>query len=203
MAGVEINAGYTREINFELSPGIELEGVVVEYERPLIQNDAIGVPNVTTAEDIVNLPVRGVANVAALQGGVVKEEGSDNLYIRGGREQGVSYYVDGVKVVGDNVAVSDAGRAGARNADRVHFLGPLRRRHLGRHLDHHEDRLRPSFFGTIEGISSEVLDSYGYNQISGTLAARSVNENVSFFLCPGRVRQLRRQHPARHQLSRS
>ncbi|MGI9176001.1 MAG: carboxypeptidase-like regulatory domain-containing protein, partial [Rhodothermales bacterium] len=179
VAGVEINAGYTREINLELSPGIELEGVVVEYERPLIQNDAIGVPNVTTAEDIANLPVRGVANVAALQGGVVKEEGSDNLYIRGGREQGVSYYVDGVKVLGDNVSVTSLavqeqemliGSIPARYGDATSGVISITTKTGS-----------PDFFGTIEGISSEVLDPYGYNQLSGTLGGPLFSENVSFF----------------------
>ena len=180
VAGVEINAGYTRQIDFELSPGVELEGVVVEYERPLIQNDAIGVPNVTTAEDIANLPVRGVANVAALQGGVVKEEGSDNLYIRGGREQGVSYYVDGVKVLGDNVSVTALavqeqemliGSIPARYGDATSGVISITTKTGS-----------PNFFGTIEGISSEVLDPYGYNQLSATLGGPLFSESVSFFL---------------------
>lgn len=180
VAGVEINSGYTRELSFELSPGVELEGVVVEYERPLIQNDAIGVPNVTTAEDIANLPVRGVANVAALQGGVVKEEGSDNLYIRGGREQGVSYYVDGVKVLGgSNLAVPTQavqeqemliGSIPARYGDATSGVISITTKSGA-----------PNFFGTLEGITSEVLDPYGYNQLAGTFGGPLFSENASFF----------------------
>src|SRR5690606_15301561 len=68
---VEITSGLTRELNFSLSPGLELEEIVVQYERPIIQRDAVGASRVVTAEDIQNLPVRGVAGLAQLQGGVV------------------------------------------------------------------------------------------------------------------------------------
>ena len=42
--GVEINSGYTRELNFELNEGQVLQDIVVEYQRPLIQKDALGAP---------------------------------------------------------------------------------------------------------------------------------------------------------------
>src|SRR5690554_2232623 len=42
VTGVAINSGYTRELDFSLQPGAELDEIVVEYERPLIQRDAIG-----------------------------------------------------------------------------------------------------------------------------------------------------------------
>ena len=38
----------------------DTDAVTVEYERPLIRNDAIGVPNVVSGADIPNLPVRGI-----------------------------------------------------------------------------------------------------------------------------------------------
>ena len=49
------------------------------------------------AEDIKNLPVRGYANVVALQTSVVDDGGT--LHIRGGRSEEVGYYVDGVSAV--------------------------------------------------------------------------------------------------------
>ena len=98
LTGVEISQGRTRTVDIELS-GESLGEVVVEYERPLIQRDAIGVPKVVTGEDIQNLPVRGVQSVAAIQAGVVSNDGSNTLNIRGGRGEEVDYYVDGVKVV--------------------------------------------------------------------------------------------------------
>src|SRR5690606_37008158 len=83
--GVQISAGYTTEQNFELGPQ-ELGEVVVTYERPIIQRDAIGAPRVVTGEEISNLPIRGVAAVASIQTGVVNTGRGDDLFVRGGRE---------------------------------------------------------------------------------------------------------------------
>ena len=81
---VELSQGRTRVVDVELS-GESLGEVVVEYQRPLIQQDAIGVPKVVTGADIQNLPVRGVESVASIQAGVVSNDGSGTLNIRGGR----------------------------------------------------------------------------------------------------------------------
>ncbi len=176
---VEVNAGYTREQDFALAPGAELDEIVVQYERPLIQKDALGVPKITSAEQIANLPVRGVANVAALQAGVVKQEGSGNLYIRGGREQEVAYIVDGVKVIGA-VAVPDqaiqeqemlVGAIPAKYGDAMSGIISVTTKSGA-----------PNLFGSIEAITSEVLDSYGYNDVQATIGGPIVPERVQFFL---------------------
>ncbi len=176
---VEINAGYTRELDFELSPGAELDEIVVEYERPLIQNDALGVPKITTAEQIQNLPVRGVANVAALQAGVVKQEGSSDLHIRGGREEEVTYYVDGVKVVGHVAVPTQAiqeqemliGAIPAKYGDAMSGIISVTTKSGA-----------PEFFGSLEAVTSEVLDAYGYNDIQATLGGPILGDRLSFFL---------------------
>ena len=179
VSNVEINAGYTRELDFALPPGAELDEIVVEYERPLIQNDALGVPKITTAEQIQNLPVRGVANIAALSAGVVKQEGSSNLYVRGGREEEVTYYVDGVKVVG-HVAVPDQaiqeqemliGAIPAKYGDAMSGIISVTTKSGA-----------PQFFGSLEAITSEVLDPYGYNDVQLTLGGPILGERLSFFL---------------------
>ena len=176
--GVEISSGYTSELDFELSPGVELEGVVVEYERPLIQKDAIGSPKIATGEEITNLPVRGVAQVAAIQAGVVSQEGSDDLNIRGGRDAEVTYFVDGVKVIGSAGVPQQAiqeqemliGNISARYGDAMSGVISITTKTGA-----------PNFFGSLEAISSEVLDPYGYNLVSGTLGGPIVGEKLNFF----------------------
>ncbi len=177
--GVEINAGYTREQNFRLQAGVELDEIVVEYERPLIQKDALGVPKIVSAEDITNLPVRGAASVAALQGGVVSTETSNNLFIRGGREQEVNYYVDGVRVVGQLAVPTEAiqeqemliGSIPARYGDAMSGVISITTKSGA-----------PKFFGSVEGITSEALDAYGYNNLSATLGGPLFGPRFSFFL---------------------
>ncbi len=178
--GVQISSGYTTEQNFELGSVTELEEVVVTYERPIIQKDAVGVPKVVTGDQIENLPVRGVASVAAIQSGVVSNDGSDNLFVRGGREQEVVYYVDGVKVTGNApVAVNQQaiqeqemliGTIPARYGDALSGVISITTKTGGN-----------DFFGSAELITSEVLDAYGYNLASLNLGGPIVPNKASFF----------------------
>lgn len=52
------------------------------------------------AEDIKNIPVRGVSRVVANTGGVSQSDRGSSLSVRGGRSGQTTYFVDGVKVIG-------------------------------------------------------------------------------------------------------
>lgn len=178
VSGVEVSSGYTREINFTLTPGLQLDEIVVEYERPMIQKDAVGVPKIVTGEDIVNLPVRGAAAVAAIQAGVVNKEGSGTLNVRGGRGEEVDYYIDGVKVIGSanlpQSAVQEQemviGNISAKYGDAMSGIINITTKSGS-----------TKFFGTVEGITSEVLDPYGYNLLSGAVGGPIAGNKVNFF----------------------
>lgn len=98
---VNIVGGITKEINVELSAGVELQEIVVSDEK-FFEEKATNTVRIVDAEDIARLPVRGVENIASLQAGVVKAEGSGGaggnatLNVRGGRGGEVLYVVDGV-----------------------------------------------------------------------------------------------------------
>ncbi len=178
-SGVGVSAGYTRQLDFALGEDVAALGeLVVEYERPLIQKDAIGVPKVVTGEEIENLPVRGIAGVAALQGGVVNDEGSNQLNIRGGRDQETVYFVDGVKVIGSTAVAQGAiqeqemliGSLPAKYGDAMSGVISITTKSGG-----------SDFFGSLEGITSEVLDDYGYNLGSLSLGGPLVG-GLSFFV---------------------
>ncbi|RMD99129.1 MAG: hypothetical protein D6814_06145, partial [Calditrichaeota bacterium] len=95
MKNVRVNIDLTTELNFALpSEAIELGSVEVIAERPLVNKNATNEVHIRTASDIESLPVRGYANIASLEAGVVQSGG--NLYVRGGRREEVAYYVDGV-----------------------------------------------------------------------------------------------------------
>lgn len=178
---VQISSGYTTTQNFRLTDDSATLGeIVVEYERPLIQSDAIGVPRVITGEQIQNLPVRGVAGVAALQSGVVSSDGSNQLFVRGGRSAEVDYYVDGVKITGgsalavNTLAIQEQevliGTIPARYGDAMSGVISITTRSGG-------DR----FFGSVEAITSELLDDFGYNQASVSLGGPILPGRLSFF----------------------
>ena len=179
VAGVEISSGYTQEVNFALAAGVELDEVVVEYERPLIRKDAIGVPKIVDSEEIVNLPVRGAANIAKTQAGVVSTEGSGTLNVRGGRGSEVTFYIDGVKIVGTAAVPQSAvqeqemiiGNISARYGDAMSGIINITTKSGS-----------PDFFGSFEGVTSESLDAYGYNLASLAIGGPIVGEKVNFFL---------------------
>ncbi len=179
ITGAEINAGSTRQLNFTLSTG-SLEEVVVTYEAPLLTNDAVGQSRVVTGQDLENLPIRGVAATVALQGGIVNTEGSSDLNIRGGRAEEVQYYVDGVRVSGSLLGVNQQsieqqevliGTIPARYGDVQSGVISITTK-SGRN----------DFFGSIEGVTSSGLDSFGYNLGSISLGGPIVPNRLGFFL---------------------
>lgn len=99
VANVRVSSGLTTELNFALpSQAVQVPTVEIIAERPLINKDYTNTLKVKTAEEINVLPIRGTADVIGLQASVVKNEGSNLLYIRGGRPEEVSYLIDGVSV---------------------------------------------------------------------------------------------------------
>jgi len=177
---VEINAGYTRQLDFELRAGEQLEEVEVTYERPLIQDDAIGTPKVTSADQINNLPLRNASNIAGLQGGVVSNPGSDELFVRGGRDEQVSYYVDGVKVLGGQANVPT--QAIQQQETIVGTIPPRYGDAQSGIISITTKSGADEFFGSVEGITSEALDGYGYNLLSGSLGGPILPDALSFYV---------------------
>ena len=180
VTGVQISTGYTTEQNFELGPQ-ELGEVTVTYERPIIQKDAIGAPRVVSGEDIQNLPIRGVADLAAIQTGVVNSGRDDALFVRGGREQEIAYYVDGVKVTGS----APVGVNQAAIAEQEMLIGTI----PARYGDVQSGVISittksggTDFFGSAEVVTSEVLDDFGYNLGALSIGGPIVPGRVNFFL---------------------
>ena len=95
MINLRVHIGLTTEANFELpAQALAVDAVVIVAERPLVNKNATNTVHIISSEQLDNIPVRGYANVAGLQGGVVKV--GETLYIRGGRSDEVAYYIDGV-----------------------------------------------------------------------------------------------------------
>lgn len=94
VANVRVSANITTTQDFELtSTAVQVEGIEIVAERPLIQRNTTNTVRLATQEDIENLPLRGVQNIIALNAGVVQQD--DKLYIRGGRAGEVAYFVEG------------------------------------------------------------------------------------------------------------
>jgi len=92
---IRVSVDLTTTVDFELEPeAIKGKEIVVVAKRPIIEKSATNERRVVRAEDVENLPVRQIQDIAALQTGVVRV--GNDLYVRGGRREEVAYYVDGV-----------------------------------------------------------------------------------------------------------
>jgi len=97
VSNVRINSDLTTELNFQLpAEGIQVGTVEVVAVRPLINKSNTNAQRITTSDDIDALPVRGVDNILALTPGVVLQD--KTIYVRGGRQDEVKYYVEGTNV---------------------------------------------------------------------------------------------------------
>src|ERR1051326_2926808 len=94
VGNVRVTADLTTELNFELvAEAVELPAMQIFAERPLVNKSATNAVRILGTEEMKSIPVRGLAGLFALQPGVVLQD--NNIYIRGGREDEVGYYVEG------------------------------------------------------------------------------------------------------------
>ncbi|MFQ5797948.1 MAG: TonB-dependent receptor domain-containing protein [Bacteroidota bacterium] len=97
ITNVLVNAALTTTLDFELPPTtIQTEPVLIVAERPLVQRNTTNTVRITSRDDVGNLPIRGTQTILALDAGVVRQDG--NLYVRGGRDGELAYFVDGASV---------------------------------------------------------------------------------------------------------
>ncbi len=95
MKDVMVSVDLTSTINFELpSEAIAMEEVIISAERPLVNKNSTNETHIMTSEDMENMPLRSYAGAVATNTGVVTARG--DMYVRGGRNNEVAFYVDGV-----------------------------------------------------------------------------------------------------------
>jgi hypothetical protein len=97
VTGLRISAGQTITQDFQLEQqAVDIGTLEVTAENPLVPRDAVTTKQVINGAYTQALPVDRIANVLALQPGVV--QGPNGLTIRGGRPDEAVTYIDGVPV---------------------------------------------------------------------------------------------------------
>lgn len=105
ISGVMINAEKITFQNIAMTTtAIDIkEFEVIAYSVPLIDKDNTATGATVTREDIDKLPGRSATSVAQTVGGVYsKDDGNNDLNIRGGRSDANYYFIDGIKVRGSS-----------------------------------------------------------------------------------------------------
>ncbi|MCD4692261.1 MAG: TonB-dependent receptor, partial [Calditrichales bacterium] len=97
---IKILPDYTHTLHIELSPELmKGEVIVVTAERPLIQKDVTSTIKEVSAEEIRHSPVANFTQIIAQQIGAIETgrgRRSGGIHIRGGRNNEIVFYVDGV-----------------------------------------------------------------------------------------------------------
>ncbi|MFZ1948311.1 MAG: carboxypeptidase regulatory-like domain-containing protein, partial [bacterium] len=98
IVGVVVKPDLTATADFQLEKTVatELEPVIIQAERPVIEVDVTSTRNIFSADEVRSLPVDNPVNVINyVSGSSVDARGT---HIRGGRETEVGYYVDNAPV---------------------------------------------------------------------------------------------------------
>jgi outer membrane receptor protein involved in Fe transport len=98
LEGVVVRPDLTATIEFTLEPTVaaELEPVIVQAERPIVEVDVTSSRSIFSAEDIQALPVDNPVGVLNYVSGASID--ARGLHIRGGREDEVGYYIDNAPI---------------------------------------------------------------------------------------------------------
>ncbi|HWA55838.1 MAG TPA: TonB-dependent receptor [Gemmatimonadales bacterium] len=110
--GLRISAGQTITQDFQLEQqAVDIGELEVTAENPLVPRDAVTTKQTISGDFTAALPVDRIANVLALQPGVI--QGPNGLTIRGGRPDEAVTYIDGVPVTPGGRGNAFAGPPGA------------------------------------------------------------------------------------------
>jgi len=95
---IQVTSGQTTRIDIELNETVIVgEEMIVQAERPLVQKDLTASKKSIIAEEIEALPVESIFGIIATTAGVTTGAFGE-LHVRGGRQNEISYLVDGLAV---------------------------------------------------------------------------------------------------------
>jgi len=179
MTGVQVGSDKTTYQNIELTTAsVELKNVeIVHYQEPLIDPDTKSGGTITR-EEYQAMPSKDINSVASTTAGVYQSDEGKSLNMRGARDAGTSYYVDGQKVVGSSAVPQQGveqvsvitGGVPASYGDATGGVISVTTRGP-----------QSEFFGGVEAISSQFLDKFGYNflgfSVGGPLVSKKDTAN--------------------------
>ena len=167
VVGVIVSSNKITFQDVKLQQGVAIGEVkVIAYKKPLLDQDNLS-GETKTAEEIVALPTRNIASVAASTAGIYQRDEGDGVNVRGSRSDATEYYVDGIKVRGsmgvptsgiEQITVITGG-VPAQYGDATGGIISITTKGPSNKM-----------FGGIEFESSTLFDSYNYNLLGFALS---------------------------------
>ena len=189
---IRVTADQTTVINASLtSSAVQLEDVIVQAERPMVQKDMTATSYTMTSDQIRMLPVKDFVEVLGMQAGVVAS--GQTLYVRGGRGNEVAFLIDGM-YVNDPVRGGLATRISNESIAELNFLSGTFNAEYGNALSGIVNVVTKegtkTFSGNLEGRTSEFFvapyKSYKENRVDATFSGPILGEDLTFFATVGR-----------------
>lgn len=184
---VRVTADQTTVINATMAnAAVQLEDVVVQAERPMVQKDLTATSYTMSSEQIRMLPVKDFVEVLAMQAGVVAN--GQTLYVRGGRGNEVAFLVDGM-YVNDPVMGGLATRISNESIAELNFMSGTFNAEYGNALSGIVNVVTKegakTFSGNLEGRTSEFFvapyKNYRENRVDATVSGPILGEDLTFF----------------------
>ncbi len=166
VTAVQVTGGRVTRVDFQIGVGIDLEGVtIVEYKKPLIDIDNTSSGGALTADDIQSLPTKNINALASLTAGLASSDGGA-INARGSRASGTDYYLDGIRVSGALIPQSEIEQLTSLIGGIPASYGDV----TGAVISLTSKGPSNKISGGLEVETSEYLDDFGYNLVSGNLS---------------------------------
>lgn len=148
---------------------------IVEYKEPLIDPDTKSGGTVTR-EEFVAMPSKNINSVAATTAGVYQADEGAALNMRGMRDGGTAYFIDGQRVIGSaNLPQQSIEQVSVITGGVPAQFGDA----TGGVINITTRGPQSEYFGGVELISSELLDKFGYNfvgfSVGGPIWMKSID----------------------------
>ncbi len=195
--GVIVKADKSNKLNLQIAEGVLADEIVItEYKVPLIEFDNTTTGGTVTSEDIKSLPTKSVNAIAATTAGIASQDGGD-ISIRGARESGTVYYIDGVRVT--NAALIPQSEISQLQV----ITGGIEAKYgdvTGGLISLTTKGPSQQYSGGFEVETSELTDAYGYNllsaNVSGPLLKREDGQSILGFRFSGQFLQVDDNSPS-------
>lgn len=185
--GVLVGPGKTVIREIFVGAVVEVGTVEIVGEK-LIEADQVSTGGTLTKQDIDKLASRSISSNIATTAGIVQKDDQQGFNVRGARAEGQEYFVDGVRVSGrtalPRAAISQLSViTGGTPAEYGDATGGIIQITTAAPSSEHT--------GSVEAITSQVFDRYGYNLIavsgSGPLISKKdstgkiINTKLGYF----------------------
>lgn len=193
---VVITSGRLTRLDFKLGSGIELDVIeIVEYKKPLIEQDNTSSGGALTSEDIERMPIKNVNALASTSAGLSSTDGGD-INVRGGRSSGTVFFLDGIRVTGTLPPQTEIEQLNTLIGGIPASFGDV----TGGVISVTSKGPSSRFSGGIEVETSEFLDPYGYNlaqaNLSGPILKNKEGRSVIGFRIAGQYRHIDESSPS-------